>query len=75
MKKFLIIIFLALIISFLAQVISKAQEPPGQPKPITTVKTTVPNTVPIPIDGGLGFLLAAGVAYAGKKLYNTKENK
>ncbi len=30
----------------------------------------------MPIDGGISFLLAAGVAYAGKKFYDKKkENK
>ena len=30
----------------------------------------------VPIDGGISFLLAAGVAYAGKKFYDKKkENK
>lgn len=29
----------------------------------------------IPIDGGAGFLIAAGVAYAGKKIYDRKKNK
>jgi hypothetical protein len=28
----------------------------------------------VPIDGGLGFLAAAGIAYAGKKLFD-KKNK
>lgn len=34
-----------------------------------------PDPVDIPIDGGLGFLLAAGVAYAAKKLYNNKDQE
>ncbi len=30
----------------------------------------------VPIDGGIGFLLAAGIAYGGKKAYKTfKEDK
>lgn len=28
----------------------------------------------IPIDGGLGFLIAAGVALGGKKLFGSKKN-
>ena len=33
-----------------------------------------PAPVDIPIDGGLGFLLAAGIAYGAKKLHNEKGN-
>jgi hypothetical protein len=29
----------------------------------------------IPIDGGLGFLLAAGVAYAARRLYKNKDQE
>ena len=29
----------------------------------------------IPIDGGIGFLLAAGLAYGGKKAYNSFKGK
>ncbi len=29
----------------------------------------------VPIDGGLGFLAAAGIAYAGKKLFGKKEEE
>ena len=32
-----------------------------------------PPVEPIPIDGGLGFLLAAGIGYAAKKLYAQRE--
>lgn len=38
----------------------------GQPPP--------PAPEPIPIDGGLGFLLFAGMAYGARKLYQTKED-
>ena len=46
----------------------------------TFVQTTIaqpppPPPVEIPIDGGLGFLLAAGVAYAAKKLYNSRNEE
>lgn len=34
-----------------------------------------PDPQEIPIDGGLGFLLAAGVAYAAKRLYNNKDQE
>jgi hypothetical protein len=33
------------------------------------------NTAPIPIDGGLGLLLAAGVTYAAKKLYKQRSKE
>ncbi|MBN1251073.1 MAG: hypothetical protein JXR51_06055 [Bacteroidales bacterium] len=33
-----------------------------------------PGPTDIPIDGGLGFLLAAGIGYAAKKLYSQREN-
>jgi len=33
-----------------------------------------PSPIPIPIDGGLGALLVAGIAYAGKKLYAGRNN-
>jgi len=29
----------------------------------------------VPIDGGISLLIAAGVAYGGKKLYQAKKNK
>ena len=34
-----------------------------------------PPPVDIPIDGGLGFLLAAGVAYAAKRLYKNRDQE
>ena len=34
-----------------------------------------PNPEAIPIDGGLGFLLAAGMAYGAKKLRKDKADK
>jgi len=32
-------------------------------------------TEPIPIDGGLGFLLAAGLAYGARKLHKKKKEE
>jgi len=32
-----------------------------------------PDIQPIPIDGGLGLLLAAGIAYGARKLKNNEE--
>ena len=38
-------------------------DPPCWPPPCT-----------IPIDGGIGFLIAAGIAYGGKKIIDSKKN-
>jgi hypothetical protein len=34
-----------------------------------------PNPVGAPVDGGLGILLALGLGYGGKKLYNARKSK
>lgn len=34
-----------------------------------------PPPVAIPIDGGLGFLLVAGIGYAAKKLHSSKKDQ
>jgi hypothetical protein len=34
-----------------------------------------PNPVGAPIDGGLGILLALGLGYGGKKLYNARKSR
>ena len=64
MKKFLTILaFISIFVLsplFVQTVI--AQPPPPPP-------------VEIPIDGGLGFLLAAGVGYAAKKLYASRNEE
>ena len=57
-------IFILLIIFSLAPLFietASAQPPPPPP-------------VDIPIDGGLGFLLAAGIAYGAKKLHSEKND-
>jgi len=62
-KYFTILIFLALFLIlpvFVQSII--AQPPPPKPKAI-------------PIDGGLGFLLAAGVAYAARRIYKNKDTE
>lgn len=56
------------ILAFVA--IGVAQGPPGGGPP------SGGNCIPppcIPIDGGLGFLLAAGALYGGKKLYELRK--
>jgi hypothetical protein len=60
MKKVLTLMSLALLLGFSLEM--KAQPPDpggGQGEPPT-----------IPIDGGISLLLAAGVAYGGKKIYD-----
>jgi hypothetical protein len=61
MNKYLPILFFLVIFLLLPVFVQSiiAAPPPPPPKPI-------------PIDGGLGLLLAAGVAYAAKKLHNNR---
>lgn len=58
--KTVILTFIFLVLPFFVQTIA-AQPPP-------------PDPVDIPIDGGLGFLLFAGMAYGAKKIYDNREN-
>ena len=62
MNKYLTILIILLVFllspAFVQTII--AQPPP--PKPVA-----------IPIDGGLGFLLAAGVAYAARRIHKNKD--
>ena len=64
MRKFLtiliFIILFALVPAFVQNAI--AEGPP-------------PGPIDVPIDGGLGFLLATGVAYAAKKLHSHKKKQ
>ncbi|MEQ8909251.1 MAG: hypothetical protein RIC95_08665 [Vicingaceae bacterium] len=63
MKQILITLILSLFIGFSMEL--KAQPPDpvgGQGEPPT-----------IPIDGGLSLLLAAGVAYGGKKVHDMRK--
>lgn len=63
MKKFIYILsFIIIFILAPAFVLTAIAQPPPPPP------------VDIPIDGGLGFLLAAGVGYAAKKLHSNKKN-
>jgi len=73
MKK-IIISLIVFTIFFIAPLYLFAQFPPpggtGGGGPITDPVAGVP------IDGGISFLIAAGVAYAGKKFYDKrKDNK
>ena len=69
MKKVITLMSLALMLGFSHNLVAQGPPPPpggGQGDPPT-----------IPIDGGLSLLLAAGVAYGGKKVYemNKKEDE
>jgi len=66
MKKIILTVsFLLVNVAFLI-----AQAPPGGGP------TGDPIGGAVPIDGGISFLVAAGIAYAGKKFYDKKkENK
>ena len=64
MNKYLtILVFLVVFILSPAFVQTAIAQPP--PPPVED----------IPIDGGLGFLLAAGVAYAAKRLYKNRDQE
>ncbi len=65
MKK-LTAALLAFSVAFLVLVFSKGAI--AQPPPIPTVQD-------IPIDGGLGFLIASGIVYAGRRLYSQRQLK
>ncbi len=61
MKKYLKFLFLLLIFSFAPEFVDSVFSQPPPPTPIA-----------IPIDGGISALIAAGVGYAGKKLYSER---
>ncbi|MCK5535507.1 MAG: hypothetical protein KAI79_01705 [Bacteroidales bacterium] len=62
LKKITIITLFILLFMISPDFINKATAQPPPPAPID-----------IPIDGGLGLLIAAGIAYGAKKLYNSEE--
>lgn len=62
-RFFTILVFIVIFILSPAFVQTAIAQPPPPPP------------VGIPIDGGLGFLLAAGVAYAAKRLYDGREQE
>ncbi|MBL7932046.1 MAG: hypothetical protein JNL60_09090 [Bacteroidia bacterium] len=48
------------------------------PGPPTTGTTTSPTCWPppcIPVDGGIGFLIAAGAIYGAKKIYSSRKKE
>jgi hypothetical protein len=67
-KIFPIIILFAAFFSFSLD--SIAAGPPGPPM---GPGTCWPNPCPIPLDGGISFLIAAGVALGGKKIYGLRK--
>lgn len=53
-------------------------QPPGGPPPGGTTGTPPPDCWPapcIPVDGGIGFLVLAGAALGGKKIYDAQKRK
>jgi hypothetical protein len=69
MKKFIVSIAFIGILLFTAQNII-AQEPAPPPSGGHAQSGNSPNGGGAPIGGGLGILLAMGVVYGGKKIYN-----
>ena len=67
----LAIAFIMLLPEFATEMFAPPVIPPGD----LTGATPIGAPAGVPIDGGLGFLLAAGVAYGGKKLKERKKNK
>jgi len=69
------LVFITLFVGF--SVVSYAAGPPGPPNGGGGPPGGCwPPSTCIPLDGGLSFLLMAGVAYGGKKMYDiSKENK
>ena len=66
LKKIFSVLILSLALFFSAQEI-KAAGPPGPPMGGGTPPCWPPPCT-VPIDGGISFLVAAGVALAGKKI-------
>jgi len=64
MRKALLVTVLVFIISMLPIFVKYAA---GQPP--------VPSTQPIPIDGGLFFLIIAGATYGARKLYKQQKEQ
>ncbi|MBX9853779.1 MAG: hypothetical protein K2X86_18700 [Cytophagaceae bacterium] len=63
-----IILFFSFILAISITTISLAQPPDGGGM------DEDPDTG-IPIDGGVGLLAAAGIAYGGKKIYDLRKNR
>jgi hypothetical protein len=69
--------FLLVAVLFLASQ-SLYGQPPAGPPPGGTTGTPPPDCWPapcIPVDGGIGFLVLAGAALGGKKIYDANKRK
>ncbi len=55
--------------------ITSMYAPPAGPPGGTGGGGPIGGPTGVPIDGGLGFLAAAGIAYAGKKLFGKKQDE
>lgn len=68
--KIIVACSVAVLLSFFA--IAQPTTPPTSPPDPTCQDPNNPFSppCPIPIDGGVVFLIAAGVAYGGKKVYD-----
>jgi len=69
MKKKIFPLIISFFILFLSSSDSIATGPPGPPMG----PTCWPPPCTIPIDGGISFLIAAGVALGGKKIYDSRK--
>ncbi len=75
MKKLIIFTVILAVIMLLPEFASDVFAPPSGPPGGTGGGSPIGDPAGVPIDGGLGFLLAAGVAYGGKKLKDRKKAK
>jgi len=58
--RIIILVFALIVMPMFVQTLA-AQPPP-------------PDPIDIPVDGGLGFLLIAGMVFGAKKIYENREN-
>ncbi len=67
--------FLTLAFVIAVGISSMFAPPPADPPGGDGGGDPIGNPAGVPIDGGLGFLAAAGIAYAGKKLNDKRKAK
>jgi hypothetical protein len=72
MKK---IKFILILLAIFTLPLVSLPDPPGPPGSGTAGPGGGPTPVGAPIDGGMGILLALGLAYGGKKLYAMRKEK
>lgn len=75
MNNYLKILTVFIFLAFFATMDLFAAGPPGPPGGGGPPGGCWPPSSCIPIDGGLSFLLIAGVAYGGKKMYDISKDK